>query len=232
MIAFVGAASVPPSREAKAAFEAANPDIVIDMTFGGSGTLLSQMELERIGDLYMPGSDDFMDKAEARGVVRPETRRDVVFLIPVICVRSGNPKNIHSLADLARPGITVGLAQAGAVCLGDWSERILKAAGLEEAVKRNVITYAASCEHTQQLIEMGEVDAVIGWDAFEHWAPGKVDIVPIPIEYWQRPPSIPVAISTFSQHPQAAQRYIDFLLSEEGKAIFARHGYSVTKPEL
>ena len=231
LIAFVGAASKPPTTEAKEIFEKANPSIVVDITFGGSGTLLQQMTLEEIGDIYMPGSDDYMDKAEAKKAVLPETRKIVVYLIPMICVRHGNPKNIHSLKDLARPGITVGLAEAGAVCLGDASDSILRKAGLEKQVKKNVITYAKSCDQTQQLVQLGEVDAVIGWDAFKAWSPNEIDVVPIPE---LRPPvyNIPAAVTVYSKHPEAAETFISFLTSEQGKAIFSKHGYRVTMPKV
>ena len=231
LIAFVGAASKPPSQEAKETFERANPDVVVDMTFGGSGTLLNQMTLEEAGDIYMPGSDDYMEKAEAKQAVIPETRKIVAYLIPMICVQRGNPKAIHSLKDLARPGITVGIAQAGAVCLGDVAEEILRSANLQEQVKKNVITYTRSCDQTQQLVQLGEVDAVIGWDAFKHWAPDDIDVVPIAPEHL-RVRNIPAAIAVYSEHREAAQRYIDFLTSEEGQAIFSKHGYSVTPPQI
>jgi molybdate transport system substrate-binding protein len=231
LIAFVGAASKPPSTEAKEAFEKANPDIVVDMTFGGSGTLLNQMSLEETGDIYMPGSDDYMDKAEDKQAVLADTRKIVAYLVPSICVQRGNPENIHSLEDLARPGITVGLAQAGAVCLGDVADEILRSAGLEEKVKKNVITYARSCDQTQQLVQLGEVDAVIGWDAFKYWAPDQIDIVSIAPEHL-RVRNIPVAIAVYSKQRDAAQKFIDFLTSDEGQAIFSKHGYSVTPPQI
>lgn len=231
LIAFVGAASKPPTTEAKEAFEKRHPDIVVDITFGGSGTLLNQMTLEEIGDIYMPGSDDYMDKAEEKRAVVTETRSIAAYLVPAICVQEGNPKGIHSLADLARGGVTVGLAEAGAVCLGDVSDEILRSARLEGQVKKNVITYAKSCDQTQQLVQLGEVDAVIGWDAFEHWAPDQIDIVSIDPTHL-RVRNIPAAIAVYSKNPAEAQQFIDFLTSEEGKAIFAKHGYSVEPPTI
>jgi molybdate transport system substrate-binding protein len=199
------------------------------MTFGGSGTLLQQMTLEKTGDIYMPGSDDYMEKAEAKEAVVPETRAIVAYLVPVICVQKGNPKGIKGVADLAKPGVTVGLAEPGAVCLGDVSAEILESAGLLGAVRKNVITYAKSCEQTQQLVQLGEVDAVIGWDAFQQWAPDKIEVVPIPLKY-ARPRNIPVAVSVHSKQRGAAQGFIYFLTSAEGKAIFSKHGYSVEPP--
>ena len=81
LMVFAGAASKPPAQEAKKVYEKAHPDVQIDITFGGSGTILQQMMLEQIGDIYMPGSDDFMDKAEAKKAVIPETRKIVAYLI-------------------------------------------------------------------------------------------------------------------------------------------------------
>ncbi|MFB3881340.1 MAG: molybdate ABC transporter substrate-binding protein [Armatimonadota bacterium] len=231
LMVFAGAASKPPSLEAKAAYEKAHPDVQIDITFGGSGTILQQMMLEEVGDIYMPGSDDFMDKAEEKKAVIPQTRKIVCYLVPTICVQHGNPKKIRSLTDLARPGITVGLAKPGAVCLGDASEAVLTKAGLLEKVKKNVITYAASCEHTQQLVQLGEVDAVIGWDAFKSWAPDQIDLVKIDPKYL-RVHNIPAAVAVYSQQRPAAERFIAFLTSKQGKAIFAKHGYSIEPPKL
>jgi molybdate transport system substrate-binding protein len=229
--AFVGSASKPPTLEAKAVFEKLHPDIVIDMTFGGSGTLLNQMKLEQMGDIYMPGSDDFMDKAEVQKVVLKPTRKIIVYLVPVICVQHGNPKKIRSLRDMARPGVTVGLAKAGAVCLGDCSDEILRKAGLEEEVKKNCISYAANCELTQQMVQFGEVDAIIGWDAFKFWAPDKIDIVEIPADLI-RVRNIPAAVSVYSKQRKAATEFISFLTSSKGKAIFAKHGYSIKPPKI
>jgi molybdate transport system substrate-binding protein len=231
LIAFVGSASKPPALTAKAAFEKLHPDIVVDMTFGGSGTLLNQMTLEQFGDIYMPGSDDFMDKAEKQKAVMPATRKIVAYLVPTICVQRGNPKGIHSLEDMGRPGIKVGLAKAGAVCLGDVSDEILKKAGLEEQVKKNCLTYAASCEQTQQLVQLGEVDAIIGWDSFKAWAPDKIDLVKIAPKLL-RVRNVPAAVAVYSKHQKEAGEFIRFLTSAKGKAIFAKHGYSVKPPKI
>ena len=231
LTAFVGSASKPPTLEAKAAFEKLHPEIVIDMTFGGSGTLLNQMKLEEMGDIYMPGSDDFMDKAEKQKVVLKPTRKIVAYLVPMICVQHGNPKKIRSLQDMARPGVTVGLAKAGAVCLGDVSDEILKKAGLEQQVKKNCISYASSCELTQQMVQLGEVDAIIGWDSFKSWAPDKIDVVKLPKKLL-RVRNIPAAVSVYSKQRKEAGEFINFLTSSKGKAIFAKHGYSVKPPKV
>ena len=93
-----------PLDELARAFESQR-GVGVEITYGGSGTVLSQMMLARTGDLYIPGSQDFMDTAEAKGAVDPSTRKIVAYLVPAIAVPKGNPKNILTLAGpgAARP---------------------------------------------------------------------------------------------------------------------------------
>jgi len=231
LLVFVGTASKPAMEEAKKAFEAANSDVKLDINYAGSGTLLNQMTLEKTGDVYVPGSDDFMDRAQKQGAIRPETRQIICWLVPAIVVPKGNPKKIQRLEDLARPGVRVGLAKAGAVCLGDISEEILTAAGLVEKVKKNVVTYALSCEETAHLVELGEVDAIIGWEVFSSWAPEKIEAIPLPANLAARARNIAAAVSAFSRQPARAQELVDFLASSpQSKEIFQHHGYALEKP--
>jgi molybdate transport system substrate-binding protein len=231
LVVFVGSASKPPMLAAKQAYEKSHPDVSLEMTFGGSGTLLNQVVLERTGDVYVPGSDDFMDKAQKQKAVISSTRKIICYLVPVINVQHGNPKNIRSLADMGRPKITVGLAKAGAVCLGDVSNEILRKAGVEDQVKKNVLTYAGSCEQTQQLVQLGEVDAIIGWDSFKAWAPDKIDNVKIPANLI-RVRNVPGAVIAYSKQQKAAAEFVNFLASKQGKAIFSKHGYSTAVPKI
>jgi molybdate transport system substrate-binding protein len=78
---------------------------------------------------------------------------------------------------------------------------------------------------------LGEVDAIIGWRVFAAWCPDQIDCVDIPREH-TRVRNIPAALSVYSKQRETARQFIDFLASEEGKAIFESHGYHVTPPEV
>ena len=96
IMAFCGSASKPAMEEAAKTFEE-KTGIKVELTFGGSGTMLSQMKLSKQGDLYIPGSPDYMAKAKRDGVVYPDTVKNIAYLVPAIDVQEGNPKNIQSL---------------------------------------------------------------------------------------------------------------------------------------
>jgi molybdate transport system substrate-binding protein len=228
--AFCGSASKPAMEEAASQFEQ-KTGIRVDLHFSGSGTMLSQMKIARRGDLYIPGSPDYMNKAIREGVVDPESVAIMAYLIIAIDVQRGNPKDIRTLADLARPGIRVGIGNPEAVCVGLYAIEVLERNGLLKQVQHNIITHAPSCSAAASLVAMQKVDAVIGWRVFSEWNPDKIEAILLKPQEVPRLAYIPAALSTYSRDKEGAQRFIDFLISPEGQKIFAQWGYIATEKE-
>jgi molybdate transport system substrate-binding protein len=222
--AFCGAASKPAMEEAAKAFTEKS-GIPVYLNFGGSGTVLSQMKISREGDLYIPGSPDYMVIAERDGVVNRGTARIIAYLVPAIVVQAGNPKKIKELSDLANPGIKIGIGNPETVCVGLYAIEILERSNLLEAVGRNIVTYAESCERCATLVALKSVDAILGWDVFPAWNPGTMDAVYLKPEQIPRIAYIPVAVSSFSKDTESAKRFMDFLVSSDGRRIFSKWGY-------
>jgi molybdate transport system substrate-binding protein len=230
LVAFVGAASKPATELAAKRFEE-KTGIKVDLTFGGSGQVLSQMMLAGQGDLYFPGSSDYMELAKKKGAVLPETERIIVYLVSTINVQRGNPRDIKTLADLLKPGLKVAIANPENVCVGAYAvEIIMKNFTREEkaAFRRNLVNYTESCEKTATAVSLKMADAVIGWEVFEHWDPDRIETVSLKPAEIQRVGYIPIAVSAYSKNRELAQQFIDFLLSEEGKAAFKEFNYLMT----
>jgi len=227
---FAGSASKPATEEVAARFEEATGARVL-LHFGGSGGVLSQMELARRGDVYFPGSSDFLELAKRRGLVDPATEVRVVYLLPAINVARGNPKGIRGLDDLARPGIRVGIARPETVCVGLYGVEALEREGLAGRVRPNVVNYAESCEKTAQMLALGLVDAVLGWDVFDDWDPERIETVPYPPDRVTRIGYIPAAVSAFAREPELARRFLAFLLEPAAQEVFRRRGYLTTLEE-
>lgn len=233
LLVFAGAASKPPLEEVAKAFEK-KTGIKVDIVFGGSGYVLNQMLLTKQGDIYFPGSSDYMELAKKKGAVFPETERIVVYLVPAINVQKGNPKKIKSLKDLTRPGLKVAIANPEGVCVGAYAVEIIEknfTPQEKEAFRRNLVNYTESCEKTATAISLKMVDAVIGWRVFQYWDPERIETIPLKKEEIIRIGYIPIAISKFTKNRELAQRFIDFVLSEEGKAIFRKYHYFMTPDE-
>jgi molybdate transport system substrate-binding protein len=233
LLVFAGAASKPPTEEVARAFEK-KTGIKVNVTFGGSGFVLSQMVLGRTGDIYFPGSSDFMEAAKRKSLVFPDSEKRVVYLVPAINVQKGNPMNVGSLKDLMKPGLRVAIASPEAVCLGLYAVEIIeKNLGPEEksAFRRNVVNYTESCEKTATAVSLKAVDAVIGWRVFQFWDTERIETVPLTKEQISRIGYIPIAISKFTTNRSLAQRFIDYVLSGDGRKVFERYHYFMSPDE-
>ncbi len=228
---FAGSASKQPLDEAARIFRE-RTGIPVTVTYGGSGTLLSQMILAKTGDVFIPASQDFMDTAEAKGVVDPTSRRTIAYLLPVLAVQKGNPLGITTLADLALPGRRVGIANPDTVVIGTIAAEMLNKAGLWASVAPNVVVQARSADDLASILALGQVDAVLGWDVFDKWWPDKITVIPLPTSQLTRVGSIVAALSTYTTIRGDAQQFLDFVSSPDGRAIFGRNGFQTTEPKL
>lgn len=233
ILIFAGAASKPATEEVIKIFND-KFGIPVDVSFGGSGFVLSQMKLTKKGDLYFPGSSDFMELAKKEGLVYPDTEKIVVYLIPAINVQKGNPKKIYSLKDLTKKGIRVAIANPEMVCVGTYAVEIIEknlTSSEKNQIKINLVSYTESCEKTATAISLKAVEAVIGWEVFQYWDPDRIETVYLKPEEIPRIGYISIAISKFTQDKISAQKFIDFLLSPYGKAIFRKYHYLMDTEE-
>ncbi len=86
--------------------------------------------------------------------------------------------------------------------------------------RKNIVNYTESCEKTANVISLKAVDAVLGWEVFQYWDPERIETIYLRPEEIPRIGYIPIAISKFTQDKTLAQKFINFLLSPHGKAIF------------
>jgi len=227
LVVFAGSASKPVLEEVSEEFEE-ETGISVELHLSGSGEMLSQMKITKSGDLYIPGSDDYMTKAIEDGAADPETVKILAYLIPAIIVQKGNPKGIHSLEDLARSGVRIGIADPKTVCVGEYAYKILKYNGLWERVEKNIVVYAESCSKVAALITTKMVDVIIGWSVFENWDPDKSEAIFIEPERIPKISCIPAALSTYSKNKDEAEKLLNFLASQKVREIFNKYGYIAT----
>ena len=221
---FCGSASKPAMKHIAAAYQD-ETGVPVELMYGGSGTLLSQMTLAEKGDIYLPGSPDYIQLARRMGQIVPGSEATVAYLVPALIVPQGNPAGIAGLQDLAREGLRVGIGNPETVCLGLYGVEILEHNGLLDAVLPQVVTFGASCSKTADLAAMGSVDVILGWRVFEAWNPSRMDLLPLEAGQAPRVSTVPIAVSIHSPDPQRAQDFIDYVLSPVGQQAYTDAGY-------
>lgn len=228
---FAAAGTKPAIDEAAKLFEQ-KYGTRVTINYGGGGEVLSAMVLAKTGDIYIAPEQKFINSAKKQGAVDANSIvKSVAYMIPVIGVKKGNPKNIQSLADLAKAGIEVVMCNPETTVLGELVPQMLQKAGLYDAVKQNIVTNVPQVAAIITMLKMSQVDAGVIWHYFGTTASNDVDIIWIPKEYVTGIGEIQAVVSTYSQEAKTAQKFIDLLVSLEGKEIFKKNGYIVDRDE-
>ena len=203
----------------------------VHMIFGGSGTLLSQIELSKKGEIYLPGSPDYIIKGKRKKLLIHDSDRIVSYLVPAIITPAGNPADIKNLKDLTKPGIRVGIGNPETVCLGLYGIELLEKNKLLRPVLENVVTFGASCSKTANLASLKQVDAILGWRVFHYWNPSRMDVVLLKPEEIPRISHISISIPVYSKDVELSEKFINFVLSPVGRAIYEKYGYLTSLEE-
>jgi molybdate transport system substrate-binding protein len=199
--------------------------VQIETEYAGSGTLLSRIKLVRQGDLFLPAESDYVEMARKDGLVT--SQRTVTYVWPVILVAKGNPKNIRSLEDLARPGLRVGLGNPDACQIGRASVELLAKNKLDAAaVNANVVVKTGTVTELGLQVKTGHIDAAIVYDAVARQFADSADMVPIPPS--QNVPShYVVAVLSVTKNAELAGRFCDWLATPAARQILVKQGYNV-----
>jgi sulfate/thiosulfate-binding protein len=163
----------------------------------------------------------------------------------VLLVRKGNPKGIRDWGDLAKPGVSVVTpnpkTSGGARWnyLAAWAWALRQPGGSDATAKafvakvyKNVpVLDAGARGATTTFVERGIGDVLIAWEneallAIQELGPGKFEIVAPSISILAEPP-VAVVDKVASKHgtKAIAQAYLEYLYTDAGQEIAARHFY-------
>jgi molybdate transport system substrate-binding protein len=199
----------------------------VDFAYAGAGMLLSGLMTTHRGDLYIPGEAFYVDQARKHGFIAED--HPMCYMTPVIAVRKGNPNRVTGLKDLARPGLRVAIGDPQAIAIGPMTERILKRAGIFDAVERNVCMKGACVPELANALATHSADAGIIWDVMAVQNEKFVDAMPIDPEY-NEASEVLASRLTCSTHPEESKKLMAFLVSAEAAEVFHKYGYATTRP--
>lgn len=228
LLLYCGAGIRPPADELVETFGREH-GVNIALDYAGSEVLLSKIKLIQQGDLYMPGDKHYVEQAARADMIL--SRRAVCYWVPTILVRKGNPKNIRGLNDLLKPGIKLGLGDPDACAIGRTSKKILKKNNIEwENIQNNLVFKSLTVNELGMQIQAQALDAVIVWDATAKYYSEHGQEIPIAIEN-NVISTVDIGVLKFTKHQELAEKFVDFVTSEKGKAILKKHQYSTRPPE-
>ncbi|MBN2474787.1 MAG: substrate-binding domain-containing protein [Pirellulales bacterium] len=193
----------------------------VALSFGGSEDHLPNVKAKKAGDVYVTHTPYIQYTRDAGALLREV---EVGFLAPVLVVTKGNPKQIQTIEDLARPGLEVVLPNPEYSTCGEMVDKLLEKKQIKDAVRKNV--GSALMKHHSEIgnhLKLGTREAGIMWNGVAHNYLDAIDVVPAPYEYDEE---IRVAVMglSYSKNIKAVEPFLDFV-EAHGKDVFAEFGY-------
>ena len=216
-ITVFAAASLQPAFDKIGAQLKAKQNMTVTFSYAGTQTLTSQLTQGAQADVFASADTAHMTTLQTAGLIAGTPRLFAHNKLE-IAVERGNPKNIHTLADLARPGLVVVLADPS-VPAGKYAQQALAKAG--------VTVHPASLE-TQVTgvltqVAFGNADAGIVYVS-DIVTSGKVDGIAIP-DNQNVIADYPIARLNGAQNKTAADAFIAYVLSADGQSIMVAAGF-------
>jgi len=214
-------------------FEAANSGVQVTFNFAGSQQLRAQLEQGAKADVFASANTKEMTTAIiSDSLVVSGTQHTFVTNRLAVILPKSNPGKITSLADLARPGLKLDLAdpsvpvgQYALDMLGKMSQDASFGAAFKDKVVANVVSREDNVKSVVAKVRLGEADAGVVYstditsDAAKELTtldvPDRFNVIAV----------YPIAPLKNAVEPKLASQFMDWVLSSKGQQVFAKYGF-------
>jgi len=210
----------------------------VAFNFDGSQALRTQLENGAYADVFASANRKQMNAVKNDRLMNNSsivifTKNKLSLIVP-----KDNPAMIGNLSDLAKPGVKIVMGTKD-VPVGDYALQILSkldndstyGPDYKKKVLANVISQETNVNYVVTKVALGEADVGFAYvsDITEDLA-NKVDKVDIPDEY-NIIAEYPMGILLESKYPAESQKFMNLVMSNEGKAVLEKYGFAPVESE-
>ena len=219
LVVHAGAMLRPALEEPIIEFEK-RENVRIKRVYNGCGLLVSQMKTGDTPDVYFACDTSFMAQVQEKFDAPSNVSNNQL----VIAVKKGNPHDIHTLVDLAKPKLRIGVGHEQNCALGALTDQTFRIAGVYGKVLKNIQVKSPTGDALVNQLRVGSLDVVIAYRSNIKEFLNEVE--GIPIEGIKcATPSQPIAISKNTAHPEISKRLMEYLRTEESRERFESLGF-------
>lgn len=217
---FAGASLTDVFTELGEQFEAEHPGVEVTafFNFGPSSGLATQINEGAPADVFASANTSQIEVVTEAGNAEGEP---AIFAqnILQIAVPAGNPAGITGIADFANADLTLAICAPEVPC-GVAAESVFAAAGITPSVDSLEEDVRAALTK----VELDEVDAALVYVTDVIAAGDAVEGIDFP-ETEEAVNSYPIVALAAAPNPDAAQAWVDFVLSDVGVAALVEAGF-------
>lgn len=204
--------------------------IKVNIIYGGSGTLLNNLEVAQKGDLYLAADYSYIDIARDKGLVAEAI--PVNQLRAGIAVPKGNPFNVKTIQDIIdNPKVKIGLANPDAASVGKFTRNVLKKYKYWEAVEKRVKTdgvFTGTVNELANKLKLNSIDVGIVWDAVAAQYP-ELEFINVS-EFDSKPKNTTIGILKSTENSVRALHFARYLSAKDkGLIHFKNMGFTIVE---
>lgn len=221
---YCGITMVRPMTEIAQNFEK-RENVKIVIAQGGSEDLFQSAKKSGVGDWYLPGEPSYYDLHLKEGLFGEY--KIVGYNQMALMVQKGNPKGVKpDPKEMLRKDLVaiIGNAESGSV--GKEAKDILDNLGIYPKVIKQAAFLAPDSRSLMNSMRKGEGDITMSWRATGFFADNaaKVDVIDLDPKL-AKPQALLLVQLKSAKNPDLAKRFVAYAASEEGQAIFRKHGF-------
>ena len=224
LLIYCGITMVKPVRELADSFEK-QENCIVKIMIGGSGTLYRIIEVNQVGDLYLPGSESYINKTFASGSTI-QTKL-VGYNRAALVVAKGNPLEISpNISNLTSNEYRVVLGSPDSGSIGKETKNILSRFDLYEQAVDNSLFLTSDSKGLRQAIVENTANLALNWYATTVWQENKESMEALSLAEGVAPKhQLIIGLLKYSKEPELAKRLFDFIGSDAGKKMFIHYGF-------
>lgn len=223
ILIYCGATMLQPIMELSAIIEK-EKNCVVKISFGGSSHLAKSIEVNKIGELFFPGSVSYIHELQEKGLISETV--DVGYNKVALFVSKGNPKDVQAdLMELMRPDLQVVIGANNAGAIGKATQICLTKKGIYENVSKKALFLTTDSKGLVQVLRKNKADVVLNWRAvgFVNENNQYIDEIRLPKEQALQQ-KLTLGLLSFSRNPELGKYFLMLAASNRGKEIFSRYG--------
>lgn len=200
-------------------FQIDNPGATVDFDFGTSSQLANKLAQGAAADLFAAADSAQMDTVVKAGLTESDPVNFATNTLVIITAR-GDPKQIHSFTDLAKPGLRVAVCQSPVPC-GVAAQHIEDTSG----VQLNPASEEPAASAVLADVTSGEADAGLVYLTDARKAGAAVRTITFP-EAAGAVNVYPIVILKHAYQPALAQKFVDLVVGPTGREVLDQAGFA------
>lgn len=212
-------------QDLSAMYTEKNPQVTITSNFGASGALQQQIEQGAPADVFFSAGIKQMNALKEKGMMLDSSVKNILEN-KVVLITPKSAASLDFFEDLAKTSVKkIGVGEPKSVPVGQYTEQIFQNLGLTDKVASKLI-FAKDVREVLSWVETGNVDAGVVYET-DAKISKDVTICSTAPEGSHKKVIYPVGVVKASKHADEAQKFVDFLFSDEAKQVFTRYGFTV-----